>query len=130
MGTNYYVNFVDEKIHIGKSSSGWCFSLRLIPTRGIYSLEDWIDIFKSSTITDEYGQEISTYSMIDIIVDRQGTDFQKTRKVPMGFSSWEEFHLINESEFGPNGLVRFKIDGVNCIGHGDGTWDLLTGEFG
>ena len=29
---------------------------------------------------------------------------------------------------GPNGLLRHRI-GEHCIGHGDGTWDLIRGEF-
>ena len=36
---------------------------------------------------------------------------------------------MNYAEPGPNGLVRAKINGVHCIGHGEGTWDYITGEF-
>jgi hypothetical protein len=46
MGTNYYVAYdycrhcgrFDEEFHIGKSSAGWCFSLRVYEDKG---LTDW-----------------------------------------------------------------------------------------
>ena len=67
MGTNYYsvkrdiehlvmMDFYDlhercydldgnDVLHIGKSSSGWCFSLHVIPEQGINSLQDWVKLF-------------------------------------------------------------------------------------
>jgi hypothetical protein len=41
---------------------------------------------------------------------------------------FSSFHRDNESVEGPNGLLRAAIGG-SCIGHGEGTWDLITGEF-
>ena len=40
-----------------------------------------------------------------------------------------EWFMQNNAEHGPNGLVRSKIDGHHCIGHGAGTWDLEVGDF-
>lgn len=36
---------------------------------------------------------------------------------------------LSRAEIGPNNLLRSRVDGVNCIGHGEGTWDLIAGEF-
>lgn len=49
-------------------------------------------------------------------------------KIP-GYINEEDFHKCNQSERGPNGLLRHKIDGKHCISHGQGTWDCIVGEF-
>ena len=72
MGTNYYSvrrsfeyesadlfwdrHFNEDCIHIGKSSMGWCFSLHVIPDRGINSLGAWVPILTDPerAIIDEY----------------------------------------------------------------------------
>ncbi len=50
MGTNYYLHEKPdceccgrpfEALHIGKSSSGWCFSLHVMPEDMINTLDDW-----------------------------------------------------------------------------------------
>ena len=46
-----------------------------------------------------------------------------------GYDSWEEFHRRNNSEIGPNGLLRHKVTGNHCVGHGDGTYDYIKGVF-
>jgi hypothetical protein len=138
MGTNYYLSpnccihcgRGDEKKHIGKSSGGWTFSLHVYPEDGIKDLLDWIPFFeaKGSKILDEYDREISGDMMLGIIRDREGKE-RDWDKSPSGYSSWEEFHRRNYSEKGPNGLLRFKVADHHCIGHGEGPWDLITGEF-
>lgn len=52
MPTNYYLHKKTDTCptcghreppqHIGKSSVGWCFTLRIDPERGITDLDDWI----------------------------------------------------------------------------------------
>lgn len=142
MGTNYYVKVVasepricsecgmfreTELLHIGKSSCGWCFSLHVIQDRGLTSLDAWAALLKSlddlerCEIQDEYGTELSCDEMMAIIMDREGVSDS-----PHPYSdSWLE---ANQAEWGPKGLLRHRVQG-NCIGHGAGTWDLLTGEF-
>jgi hypothetical protein len=44
------------------------------------------------------------------------------------YKSEAEFHRANQSERGPNNLLRSKIDGVHCVGH-DGMCDLIAGDF-
>lgn len=142
MGTNFYWYAKEhapcshcgraeesERLHIGKSSAGWCFSLHVIPDSGINSLEDWRDRFAvdGSKIRDEYGEEIAPNDMLARITNRSWKPFGKGRFA--GYGSEEEFHRRNYSERGPKGLLRHKIDSRYCVGHGEGTWDLCPGEF-
>ena len=82
-------------------------------------MEDWIDLFNypDSHIANEYGEEINPKTMVSIITKRnwKGTN--------------DEFdYRANQAEPGPNGLVRSRVGG-RCIGHGEGTWDYIEGEF-
>lgn len=132
MGTNYY-HFETEagdpcercghrkgKRHIGKSAGGWCFSLHVYPEDGIRDLDDWRDRWwKGGTICDEYGGRILPEEMDLIIRLRSWPEVAHDR----------EFLTRNYAIPGPNGLLRSKIDNRHCVGHGDGPWDLIVGEF-
>jgi hypothetical protein len=132
MGTNYYLYEKPpceecgrpyEAKHIGKSSAGWCFSLHVIPEEGINDLDDWKKLWnkEGTYIQDEYG---TTFNQT--IIEREIME----RGVLAGSSHESERWLAeNSAENGPNGLVRHRIDGKFCIGHGKGTWDLIVGEF-
>lgn len=113
MGTNYILhNKPDceccgrpfEALHIGKSSGGWCFSLRVYPEDSINTLDDWRQLWSVSGafIRNEYGERIPTDQMEEIITNRK----------------W-------------NGLPpnRHDVDGRHCVGHGPGTWDYIVGDF-
>jgi hypothetical protein len=127
MGTNYYLR-VDpctkcghspNELHIGKSSGGWCFSLHVDARKGINSLDDWKPLFKTGTIFNEYGDQITGQEMWSVITER-GSD---------GPHDWAGFDFErNHAEKGPRGLARHKL-GPYCVGHGEGTWDLIPGEF-
>ena len=129
MGTNYFLVIPscptcgrgNDKKHIGKSSGGWCFSLRVSPDEGIESLADWVAQWAPADriIRDEYGREISPTEMLAIIADRE-----RVNDTPLP----DGWYRQNEAELGPNGLARHRI-GRFCIGHGDGTYDLVSGEF-
>lgn len=140
MGTNYYAVETGwkkvrhpEKKHIGKSSGGWCFSLHVYPEEGLKTWSAWKKLLSKSSfeIYDEYGQLHSFEDFLDTVESRSwGNDFEKP--IPSVFpqyKSWEEFFTRNYAEPGPNGLLRHKIDGTHCIGHGKGTYDYLIGEF-
>jgi len=127
MGTNYYVEEQElyeyrgrlyEDLHIGKSSAGWCFSLHVIPERGLNNLNDWINYLKDKKIFNEYREEILLTELISEITERSH---------PGGIDLTE--YMDKYTERGPNNLLRHKIDGIHCIGHGEGTWDLIIGEF-
>lgn len=122
MSTNYYIIkrcdhcHHEERLHVGKSSGGWCFSLATHPTQGITSLDDWRRKFGEDgiTIEDEYGFSVSPAEMLATITERR-------------FSGVHRSGVTGQP--GPNGLRRCTIDGRHCIGHGEGTWDILVGEF-
>lgn len=109
MRTNYYLktnipsapgypeNII--KLHIGKSSHGWAFALRVYPELNITTYNDWRFLFEHNEIEDEDGVPVFVGDMMDIIEDR----------------SW------------PGGLHRAEI-GNRCLGHGL-TWDYIVGEF-
>jgi hypothetical protein len=108
VGTNYYheerlpcvcCKRAFEQKHIGKSSAGWCFALRVYPAEGPRSLEEWRQVWGTGRIVSEYGDIITPQEMDRIITNRAG------------------------------GLRRHDTDGRLCIGHGDGTWDLIVGDF-
>ena len=134
MGTNYYLEKNkcghcdrSEKIHIGKSSVGWCFSLHVIPENQITNLDDWIALFDKHPIADEYKSQISKDEMLEIIKRRETLD-RWDFPPPYG-GSWKSYHKTNHSCHGPFGLFRHQIDGQHCIGHGEGTWDLIRSKF-
>lgn len=127
MGTNFYFEKEPpccrcgrgyEMRHIGKSSAGWCFSLHVDDF--IKSLDDMVKAWQGKKIVDECGEEIPEADMLRRIKDRSWE-----RKGPAD-PGW--YHR-NEAIPGPNGLARRAIDGRHCVGHGEGTWDLITGEF-
>lgn len=131
MGTNYYLHEKPscphcarpfDSIHIGKSSGGWCFSLHVIPEDGINSLDDWRERWgrPGRRIVSEYGDQVSIAEMEDIITNRSWEHAPSQRD--------PEFLRRNEAEPGPRGLLRHRV-GPYCVGHGDGTWDLITGYF-
>lgn len=123
MGTNYYIKLpCTETLHIGKSSAGWCFALHVYPERGITNLEDWLDLLCDpyAVIEDEYERWISPSKMLEQIT---------LRSWAYAYTHSPEFHMQNCSEPGPNGLLRCKVDGVRCIGHGEGTYDYIIGDF-
>ena len=144
MGTNYYwhrdvcehCNRSNMKIHIGKSSGGWCFGLHVDPlghqwypsadganpALRICDLTDWKKLWKEpkSKILDEYGTELSPKEMLGVITKR------KWKREKMRTDDWLNSNYAVE---GPNGLFRHRLDHKFCIAHGKGTWDLLIGEF-
>lgn len=138
MGTNYYLQEKPpceccgrpyKSKHIGKSSAGWCFALHVYPDEGINDLPDWAGLWDDKSVYNEYGDEVSEAEMLRIITERKHKSEWSEKPKPHSYASWEQFHRHNHSQEGPNGLVRSKIDGNHCIGHGDGTWDLIVGEF-
>ena len=143
MGTNYYLHQrtqlpePDDEIvlHIGKSSAGWCFSLRVVPDRGLNTLDDWIDLIdhrvnaQLGEVRDEYGESVSVDDLLDVITKRgKAKSVKETFKPGWGYATIEEFFERNNAEPGPNNLIRHKL-GRYCVGHGPGTWDLIPGEF-
>ena len=143
MGTNYYLvkqegeicshckrGATSTKLHIGKSSGGWCFALHVLPDDGVRDLQDWIPLFRQGKIEDEYGEALSAEEMLSVITSREWP--YDPNKIPFGYSSREDFNQQNYAKSGPNGLSRHKLiseGGHNCVSNGEGTWDCCTGDF-
>jgi hypothetical protein len=135
MGTNYFLHSQKcphcgierkDKMHLGKSSAGWCFSLHVYPE---LELNDWFDMWEYISfcteeedyeIQDEYGDTIDPALFFTIVWDRHC-------KVPF---SWSHFHK-NHAIPGPFGLARHPIDGQHCIGNAgpNAPIDYIVGEF-
>jgi hypothetical protein len=136
MGTNFYLHEnecghchrSESPLHIGKSSMGWCFALHVIHDEGLTTLAAWqVRWGAGGTIRSEYGETIPVVDMLSTIMNRSGRPFE--------ISSWPTYrdeadsHAQNHSQRGPNNLLRHRIDGRHCVGHGEGTWDYIAGEF-
>jgi hypothetical protein len=110
MGTNYYLigdtcphcGRGEDRKHIGKSSAGWCFALHV--DGDIKSLADWQSLWSKpgAKIEDEYGSGLTPELMLSYITER----------------SWKGAAPRHQ-----------PIDGHHVIGHGDGTYDLMVGDF-
>ena len=134
MGTNYYLSpdppcpccgRSDPTRHIGKSSAGWVFALHVYPEEGIKTLKDWKPLLASGTVRDEYGRVVTLLEMFSIILDRSSGPKGPR---PSGYSSWDHFLFNNGAEWGPNNLLRSRVDD-RCVGQGEGTYDLFEGDF-
>ena len=140
MGTNYYLHQKPdcescgrafEPLHIGKSSSGWCFSLHIVPEDGVNALDDWRNLWATpgAYIRDEYGARVSIADIELVITARnRTTDWDAPKWWPSFYRSEQDFHGKNYSERGSAGLLRYRVGG-RCKAHGEGTWDYIVGEF-
>lgn len=144
MGTNYYASRgkcaccgTDTKLHIGKSSLGWCFLLRLYPERGLTSWTTWRRYLDGMTITDEYGTVITKKALIEVITKRRGAVGvgPPPYKDPLvtgslHWSSWEQFANANGARVDYLfNLLRHKVDGRLCTRNAVGPWDETHSEF-
>jgi hypothetical protein len=140
MGTNYYrQNLVGrcsecgrpheteyvQRLHIGKSSFGWCFSLHVYPERGILSPEDWKREWSHEgfEIRDEYDRLVTQQTMWETITNRQHSGSHKSID-----GKGNEYSLLGQYELGPNNLLRNPAKEGECW-PGEGTWDCCAYEF-
>lgn len=83
MSTNYYLReskpcptcgHSNKPRHIGKSSVGWVFTLRIYPEEGINTYEDWYDRWtrQGVTIIDGYGRVTPLIDMVQTVTGRIG----------------------------------------------------------
>ena len=130
MGTNYYLmtghcescGRADDK-HIGKSSGGWCFSLHVYPDEQINTLDDWRRLWVTAPIRNEYGERVPVEEMERIVTER------KPWPTASGQDQPAQWYRDNHAAPGPNGFARHAIEPGHCVGHGEGTWDYIVGEF-
>jgi len=131
MGTNYYAKMNEckccgryEELALGKSSAGWVFSLHVYPEENINTLTDLMNYIGDAPIYNEYDELISKAEFLLVVNNRSWPERDLSK-----YASFDDFLAMNNAELGPNNLLRHKIDGRFCIGHGEGTWDYLIGEF-
>lgn len=154
MGTNYYLQEKvcdhcgrrGHRMHIGKSSMGWCFALHVRKSPDWWDEDDsdddrlklpsdllgWTVLFADTRyeIVDEYGRKISAVEMYQTIADRGSREPREDAGYQAhGYRDLEHFLASNHAQVGPNNLLRHRILEGHCIGHGNGTYDLITGEF-
>lgn len=133
MGTNHYLHAPacphcgkeqEERIHLGKSSVGWCYGLHVRPEWNIFTLKD-VGALITDKINDgweirnEYGDKLSKGEWAKIVLAREG------RQSALGDQWYRQNHAIK----GPKNLARHVIDHWHCIGHGEGTYDYIVGDF-
>ena len=139
MRTNYYLHEntcehcgrSDAPLHIGKSSFGWCFALRVYPDQGINDLSDWCKYWENGIIKSEHGDVISPDGMLSIITERYGSAAWDERTYgdgPLQYRCEADMLAKKFAQRGPNNLLRHRI-GRDVVGHGSGTWDLIEGDF-
>ena len=126
MGTNYYAKkprcpccgHQDEPIHIGKSSAGWCFALHVHEELGLTTLDAWKTFLDGLIIENEHGRQVSLDCLLSVITVRNWDSSALSA----------EGYELNNAQPGPNNLMRRRIS-EHCVGHGEGTWDYITGDF-
>lgn len=142
---NYYYQNLDElnkcfayKLHIGKSSYGWHFSLCIYPELNINNLDDWKKLFKENIIKAEYGDIVSYEEMLSIITERSmknwnvgnqekfEQDYIINSNSILGteYSTYDEFLKDNSASRGLNGLLRHKSNDYFSWNYTNGTYDL------
>jgi hypothetical protein len=136
MGTNHYLHApacpccgkeAEERIHLGKSSGGWCYSLHVCPEEDIYNYQDILVMIDEKMsngwkVKNEYGETLSLNDWQEIVTKRQG------RKITPDHWSWS-WYWKNSACPGPCNLARHLLDHTHCIGHGEGTYDYIVGDF-
>ena len=144
MGTNYYAvtgpcdccGSAGSRVHIGKSSMGWRFSLHVIPELDLNNLEDWKRYLVGRKIVDEYGSRITRKSLLETITKRSGNvgkgppPFKNilSRSETSRHRSWEEFAASTHATIDhKHGLLQHLPE--YAVGFGDGPWDHIEGEF-
>jgi hypothetical protein len=116
--------FPPKRLHVGKSSGGWCFGLAT--HKGIQSLADWELIwFRLSVhIEDEYGQKIPVDQMRDLITKRSWRP-----SVERSAEAEAEWLRMNHAIKGPNGLARHTYQARIPDEGPSATYDLCEGRF-
>ena len=135
MGTNYYLHAPkcfhcgkeeEPPLHLGKSSIGWCFGLHVYPEDGInnwqqmWSKIDYLTKDHNYEIRDEYGGFVDNGKFFSIVWDRSGKPDKLFDK---------QWLKDNYAKPGPYGLARHVLLAGHCIGHGEGPFDYIIGEF-
>ncbi len=137
MGTNFYLRSLasppcptcghagePQELHIGKSSAGWNFGLRIHPelsaehravfgVASINELDDWKPLFELFLIFDEYGDAVTADVLLKSITERSHPNGLLSRLT------------AGPEHMGPYGYLRQPGE----LLAGKGTYDLCNYEF-
>lgn len=147
MGTNYYVRSddpdfeypfglteqaTDEGLHIGKSSMGWHFAMRVYPEQGIMSFTDMhymvtIALINGAAIYDEYNQRQDFYWFFKWIREERKDNVTEDDLDRMKAGR----HVTSDVELDKkNGLLMHSVYDGFCIGrHFQYPISYMAGEF-
>jgi hypothetical protein len=134
MGTNYYLRTTPcptcghspNDLHIGKSSVGWYFALRVYPdvdgcdaerlkpfdVKQIRELDDWRPLFEKFPVFDEYEHPVTVEDLLKEITERSH---------PRG--------LLSRLTAGPEHMGPYHDPKRPDLKAGAGTYDLCAYEF-
>lgn len=124
-----------RKRHLGKSFGGWCYSLHVYPEEGLHDFvsicqEVGVCLGDGGYIEDEYGDEWTEDAWVaDVEIRYRSLPISEESVIKQGYKSLQDFLDRNNAIIDPNNLLRHKIDGRYCIGHGGSTYDYLVGDF-
>lgn len=131
MSTNYYAHTGDEVLHIGKSSAGWAFALRIYGADGPDNIEEWtLAIDRADKIVDEYGNEIDAGLMLKRIQYKPARAVENTPPPP--YTSWASFYRENECYADHHTGLFHSVPNMRTgryVNRGPGTFDYCRYEF-
>ena len=133
MGINFYLHIntcdhcgrSEKTLHIGKSSTGWAFLLHVDPTGETCprNWSEWAALIakpgERNRVTDEDGREYTLPELVEVVMHRKGATTLETS------NNTADGRWFDKSTH----LWRVTVDGDRCIETGDGTYDLIVGEF-
>ena len=149
MGLNFYLVYPEQvdvechccghvkqeqkKLHLGKSSYGWVYSLRVYPEKGLryfHDMEEYVTKVcgGGGWIEDEYGDVLEHHVEWFHIVKNRSHPISFEERLKACKNGYEYVSLETQPR-GPNNLHRHHVDGKFCIGHGYGTWDYFAEDF-
>lgn len=136
MGTNYFVTGVSHedcdnsgRLHVGKSSGGWCFSLAV--HKSLRSLADWQELWSlpGVGIEDEYERPVAPEQMVEQITERSWDRVSWLDAEGYLALDRAEWLRRNSAVEGPKGLARHTYKARPPEGDPNATYDLVEGWF-
>jgi hypothetical protein len=127
MGTNYYYIDRDNEMtrrHLGKSSVGWAYALRVWPEAGLMDLDSWVSYMErgGGCIYDEYKRKHTLDEWLSVVRDRWFTKDEFPDEVFLRQNHAElRFHPEGD------GLLLFS-EGFSDRPHGP-TWEAVDSDF-
>lgn len=137
MGTNYYAEFGNRiypykanRIHIGKSSSGWAFALHLDLTKGLGTFLEWRNFYSQPQIIirTDAGETIHPKEMTQIITARDYRNYKMDPEMLGPLKAWYDVeHGLLRAVCGKS--TNLMGDPVCIASDPQVTFDVFVGDF-